>query len=278
MRMALAERQARELQLIVEAAVSGSQPHTADSLRTAFNVSPATIYNDLDVLARLRISRNRGVVEARTEDDAKSFPERFAAGAALKRAIAEFVVRECIAPGSIVFIDTGSTCYQVANVLVDDLRDDIRVLTANPYALHAFVDSGFPGEVIVLGGILRRQAASLHGTLTVDALSRLKCDVAIISVDFVHDDPEGTFAIFSDAELEQKRVAIAQASSVIVVADEAKLGRNVGNAISSFGAVLQSKAVRLVIGVETGSRDVNAKLSALRGILGPSGVSAVTVA
>lgn len=243
-------RHAREAQVILEALVSGKQPPTVESLRREFGVSIATIYNDIDLLSRVRLGLGRGVVEAKIGGE--QTPERFQVQAEVKRHIADRMVRDHVATGSVVFIDTGSTCFYFAKSLSQQGRADVGVITSNPFVVHSLATSEFGGEVLCLGGTLRPQAASLHGRLTVDALSQLAFDIAVVSVDFVHADALGTLAIFSDAEAPQKRLAMSKASRlVIVLVDDSKLGRKLGNVVGSLQDIASRVPVILAVGMSS---------------------------
>jgi DeoR/GlpR family transcriptional regulator of sugar metabolism len=273
----LNDRQALELELILKASGAGRQRHTADSLKRAVGVSLATIYTDLELLEQVRVRRNRGLVELVAEAHG-SMPERFSSRAAVKRLIAEAVLEQRIPRNSIVYLDTGSTCFFVAKAIVEHSRSDLGIVTPNPYVLQALAEADFAGEVVSLGGSLRRRAASLHGDLTVAALRQLRFDIAVLSVDFLHDDAEGTLSIFSNAELEQKRSAIERAShAVVVVADDSKLGRNLGHRITDLVSIRTTKSAFLTIGIEASvSAETRRQLSSLQSIVGDAAVSTVT--
>ena len=271
----LQERHRKELELIIEANTTGRRLNVGD-LKKALRVSAATIYSDLELLATLRFGRDHGSVGLRAELD-NGIPPRFGLRADIKRAIAARVVKKEISFGAVTYLDTGSTCFFVTQKIIEDERQDVRLVTPNPYALGLCVAAGTPAEVIALGGQLRREAASLHGKLTQQAVQQFTFDVAIISVDFVHRDSDVTLATFSDAEINQKRLAISQATHIVVVTDDTKLGRSIGHPVVQAKPLLKAKRVSVIVGCDGAAPDQCAHdVERLRDFLGPDNVNLVS--
>jgi DeoR/GlpR family transcriptional regulator of sugar metabolism len=268
----LQDRHWGELKALLDASSLGERM-TPENLKKAFNVSLATIYGDLELLSSLRIVRSRSGIDLHFEQNGLA-PPRFAMDSAVKLAIAEDVVSNRIGAGQVVYLDTGSTCFYIARRIVDAARRDIRLVTANPFALGICVAADVPSEIIALGGTLRREAASLHGPITQHAVQQFAYDLAIISVDFVHGDGEVTIAAFSDAEVTQKQFAIAQATSVIVVAEASKLNRPLGHAIASLKTLSESKSVHVVVGSNAANpSEQQVAICVLQQSLGEKGVT-----
>ena len=271
----LSERQRRELRLIVDANAVGKRLRAAD-LQEALGVSQATIYTDLELLSTIRVCRSHGSIELVSEHQ-NGTPPRFGLRSNIKRAIAADVV-ECAIPfGAVTYLDTGSTCFYIADRIVADGREDVRLVTPNPFALNVCVSAGVPSEIVALGGLLRRDAASFHGTVTQQGVKQFSYDVAIISVDFVHGDSDVTVATFSEAEVEQKRIAIGQAKTIVVVADSMKLGRSVGHPVSALTSITD-KRVTLVVGTQDATNgELHEELESLRRFLRPQELRVVSV-
>lgn len=263
----ISARHRQELQLILEANTTGKRLNVNDLQRTV-GVSTGTIYSDLDFLSKLRVVRNRGSIELASEP-LEQVPSRFQLRADSKNVTAAEVVQNWIPFGAVTYLDTGSTCLFIAQQIVANDRQDIRLITANPFALQVCVSAGIPAEVVVLGGQLRREAASLHGPLTQHNVKQFAFDVAIMSVDFIHADADVTLATFSDAEVEQKRIAISHASHVVVAADSTKLTRSLGHPVIALKQLLGTKQVTLVIGcAPTETEQHEGDVQRLRRILG----------
>ena len=267
--MALVSRQLKILGAIIESQLSG-QTSTVNEIRALTGTSLATVYKDIEGLSRLKVLRDRGALVL-TDDVEQHRPQRLDLRAVVKAAIAERLVRDLLAPGCVLYLDTGTTCWHVARELVRQRRDDVTVVTANPYAVSCLADEGTVREVVVLGGTLRASAASLFGSLTATGLRQVSFDTAVISVDFVHTDAAGSLATFSDAETAQKGLACERATdNVCVIADDSKLSRNLGHVFASLSRLTESKRTSLVVGTEHDEipRGVRRQLKAALGAKG----------
>jgi DeoR/GlpR family transcriptional regulator of sugar metabolism len=137
-----------------------------------------------------------------------------------KRAIARQVVR-LLRPGQSVYLDTGTTCAEVARLL--PAGRPVRVFTNN---LRVAMDLlGRPGvELHVFGGRLAPSSPDLVGASAAASAAAHRVDVAVVGADAV--DP--ATAEFGAADLETavlSRMAQRQAARVIVAADASKFGR-----------------------------------------------------
>lgn len=91
----------------------------------------------------------------------------------------------------------------------------------------------------------------MYGSLTSAALKSVTFDTALISVDFIHSDPAVSLATFSEAEIAQKQIACERAmKAVCVVADDSKVGRNLGHIFTTVSAIARQRQVYLAIGTE----------------------------
>lgn len=268
-------RHLAELEVLLSAARDGKAVSVSD-LVAATGASAATVYSDLEVLARVSLQRNRGSVSLCLGEPAGFQPERFGTQLSVKRAMARFVVRDLLPVGAVVYVDTGSSAHFVAEEIAAVPRSDLRLVTSNPKTIELMDQTAAAIEVIVTGGILRREAASLYGNLVVATLNRVPFDTAVVSLDFVHADNELTLATFSGAETDQKRAALSNAQErIIFLADESKIGRPLGQ---SFGALLEvsrTHDVRLVIGCEAKSAPVREFAAHATHVLGSESVHLV---
>jgi len=79
-------------------------------------------------------------------------------------------------------------------------------------------------EVIVAGGILRRADGALVGDVTAEFIGQFKVDYAIIGASAI--DEEGALLDFDYREVQAAQAIIANARSVMLVADSTKLRRS----------------------------------------------------
>jgi DeoR family transcriptional regulator, fructose operon transcriptional repressor len=190
-----------------------------EDLRSELGVSLATIRRDLDELeaegALRRVHGGAVSVDARpveTRFDAKALE-----GAPEKRRIARAAAR-LLGPEETVYLDSGSTCLELARDLHD--RPDLTIVTNS---LPVIVElSGHGPRLVVLGGELRPLSEAIVGPLTRLLLDQLFVDRAFM----------GTFGLSLEAglttsdpaEAYTKELVLARAREVVLLAEERKLG------------------------------------------------------
>jgi DeoR/GlpR family transcriptional regulator of sugar metabolism len=103
-----------------------------------------------------------------------------------ERAIARACV-DLLRPGDAVFLDGGSTAYEVARLLAEDSmsappgRQPIKILT-NSFRVAEICNAMQPGPPVVLGGRYRPSGGCFVGPVTITALQQFRVDVAFIGV------------------------------------------------------------------------------------------------
>lgn len=224
-RIVLAEQRRQE---VLSAVRAGRTVETA-SLARRFGVSEMTIRRDLDELAgRGLVRRVRGgAVQARSLRDEPPFDEsRMERGeqkARVGRVAAGFV-----GPGATVIIDIGTTALQLARHLHG--RPGLTVVTNN-LAVYEELVADDDVDLLLLGGLVRRNYRSLVGFLTADSLQGIRADVAFIGISGIGED----LALLDTTaeEIPAKRAMLEAAKQVVLLADGAKfwgggLGRVAG--------------------------------------------------
>lgn len=129
-------------------------------LSTRFGVSAVTIRKDLENLERrsmLRRIRGGALVSQRSDEGAFEFRQRVAPKA--KRAIARRAA-ELVRPGDVIAMDSSTTCFYLAEELVD--VTPLTVVT-NGLRASAYLLSHSSATVIMPGGVLRRASESMVG-------------------------------------------------------------------------------------------------------------------
>ena len=187
----------------------------ADNLAGEFLVSEDTIRRDLRLLAAKGVCRRvyGGAVAITSADSPlgqrqNEDRERKAALAIAARSIPE--------PGSLVFIDAGSTNQALARALPRDRR--LTVATNSPAVAAALLDL----PVFMVGGQLDQHTGACLGASALESLSNLRPDVSFIGVCGI--DSTGGTSAFSAEDAAFKRRLVAQSSSVAVMATNEKLG------------------------------------------------------
>jgi DeoR/GlpR family transcriptional regulator of sugar metabolism len=197
---------------ILRAVRSGST-HVTD-LAQSFGVSEMTVRRDLRALARDgKLERVRGgAVNAGVEPPfEETIVERFDAKDRIGAAAAGLV-----ADGQTVMIDIGTTTLQAAHHLHGR---DLTVVTSSLAVYEELVPDPAV-ELLLPGGIVRRNYRSLVGVIAEDSLRQLRADVLFLGTSAV----DGDLAVWDSTMVEVpiKRAMIAAAERVVLLADAAK--------------------------------------------------------
>lgn len=192
-----------------------------DEMALRFGVTPQTIRKDLNDLCERRILKrvHGGAVVASTVENLRYDARRMLAAtekARIGRCAAGLIPNDCS-----LFINIGTTTEEVARALAD--HRDLMAITNNinvANILHAM-----PGiETIVAGGVLRRSDGGIVGESATDFINQFKVDYAVIGVSAIEDD--GALLDFDYREVRVSQAIIANARTVILVADHMKFERS----------------------------------------------------
>jgi len=192
---------------------------TVSSLAEALDVNVSTIRRDLEHLAEAGLVRRThgGAIPIPQDEDTEEFlqdsPNR-----AEKRAIGP-AMAERILDGQSVFIDSGSTCLEVARAL-----DARRVTVVTHDLLVGLEILKKPSlNLVFVGGELLPNRTHMWGPTAIDQLDHIRVNTAVFGANSVMED--GIYASTGySIELQQKVRSIA--STAYFVADSTKFGRN----------------------------------------------------
>ena len=206
-------RSARQRDIIQ--ALQQARQVDVNDLAQRFGVSGMTIRRDLAELDEAgQLHRVHGGAVIRRPP---AYGSRTSVQAHEKASIAR-IAAQFVEPGAAVGIDTGTTCHAVAAELAR--RSDLTVVTN---ALHAAITVREGGNrVIVLGGLLT-QELSLVNLATAQEPPQIHLDLLILGCGGLSLDRGITY--FDPAEVEVRRMLIASADRVLVVADHTKFDR-----------------------------------------------------
>src|SRR3954452_3012374 len=200
-------------QEILNAVRSGTS-HVGE-LAAAFGVSEMTVRRDLRDLEREgKLTRvHGGAITSGEPSFAEVVVERLDQKDRIGAAAAAL-----IADGQTIMLDIGTTTLQLARHL---RGRDVTVITSNLAAYEELLPEPTV-ELVLLGGVVRRNYRSLVGVLAEDALRQLRADVVFLGASGVEDD----LAIVDTTMVEVpiKRAMIAAASRTVLLADAAKFG------------------------------------------------------
>lgn len=203
-----------------------------DDLVRRFEVSAQTIRKDLNDLCdqRLLARIHGGAIIASGVENLAYEARRFVA-ADEKKAIG-IAAAALIPNGSSLFINIGTTTEEVASALTS--HEDLLVITNNlNVAMMLYRQPRI--EVIVAGGTVRRSDGAVIGSTAIGLIGQFKVDYAIIGASAIDD--EGALLDFDYREVQAAQAIIANARSVMLVADSTKLQRKAAVRIADLSQI-----------------------------------------
>ncbi len=195
---------------------------TVDSLSKILEVSVITIRRDLSMLEEKGVLERThgGAVLAPQIEREFNYSEKDRINTEQKEAIGR-AAAELVEDGDTVFINSGSTSYQVIRFLKG--RQDVRIITNNAAAVADF--GGKLGvELILTGGVYRHQSNCLIGDFAVSTINQVFASKIIMGVDGLCFDAGLTSPVYQEAGITRVMIDRTQ-GSVICVADTSKIGK-----------------------------------------------------
>ncbi|MGP3955362.1 DeoR/GlpR family DNA-binding transcription regulator [Nonomuraea sp. 3N208] len=190
-------------------------PATVEALAERLNASPATIRRDLVQL------HDEGLLR-RVYGGAMPIDERddpFVDVAAVRGAEKDRIAQRCaeiVKDEETVLLDIGTTAHRIASYL---RGRPLTVVTSSLAVLEELQDEE-DIQLIMLGGMVRRDYRSLVGFLTEDNLRQIKADRLFLGTSGVR--PGGHVMDTTVVEVPVKRAMIAASDQVVLVADVGK--------------------------------------------------------
>ncbi len=186
-------------------------------LSEAFSTSLVTIRSDLDALAQDgKLVRMAGgaVLPGNADSDNETIVNY-----TQKKEISK-IAANLIQDGDTLFINSGTTTKVFAEALKN--KKNLSVVT-NSLSVATLLGNIPSFRVILLGGSINSQYGFTYGADTQELLNRYGADWAILSVDGISDIGEISTCHAEEAIID--RIMISRAKSVLVLADETKIGR-----------------------------------------------------
>ena len=185
-----------------------------DDLARRFEVSAQTIRKDLNDLCDHRsLTRIHGGAIIASGVENLAYEARRFVAAEEKKAIGAAAAAQ-IPNGCSLFINIGTTTEEVASALTS--HQDLLVITNNlNVAMLLYRHPRI--EVIVAGGAVRRADGAVIGSTAISLIGQFKVDYAIIGASAI--DEEGALLDFDYREVQAAQAIIANARSVMLVAD-----------------------------------------------------------
>jgi DeoR/GlpR family transcriptional regulator of sugar metabolism len=237
---------ARRRELILDE-VRTNRAVQVSALAQRFGVSEITVRRDLSHLARAgKVTRVHGgaVQDGAEPPFTTTMTRRSPAKQRIGRAAARLVPE-----GGTVMIDIGTTALELARAL---RGREVTVVTSNLAVLEELLpERGV--ELVVLGGVVRRNYRSLVGSLAEDSLRQLAADVAFLGASGVRLRDLSVMDT-TTSEVPIKRGMMAAADSSVLLVDEHKF---------SSGGVVRVCGVEAFAAVVTDADPSSAEYEAL---------------
>lgn len=208
----------------------------AKELSREWNVSEDTIRRDLRELAdEGRLVRVHGGAMPTVPAE-----QNFAARQNLAQGAKDLLGKKgasLVKPGSIVFVDGGTTNAQLVRHLPLDLQ--ATVITHSPSVAVELVEHGNI-EVILIGGRLFKHSLVSVGTMTVEAIEGIRADLFFLGATGIHPDHGVTTGDLEESYV--KRAFAQQAAETVLLASADKIG-----AVSPYKILAAAEIGTLVV-------------------------------
>lgn len=186
-----------------------------------FGVSSVTIRTDLSQIESQGLAkRNHGGASLlRTPPLEQGIHEKDALNLPLKESIGAYAAR-LVKPGDNIIIDSGSTTMTLARHLSG--HRDVTVMTNGLNIAWELANA--PGvELLLTGGLLRKQSLSLHGSQAETSLNTYSFDTLFLGVDGL--DLQFGLTTHHEAEASLNHHMVERARRIVVLTDSSKFGR-----------------------------------------------------
>ena len=203
-----------------------------EMLADRFGVSAQTIRRDVTVLHdEGRIHRYHGGAGPALGGRNLGYSARQMLRRPEKQRIARLAAQH-IPHGASLILNIGTTTEEVARALVD--HRNLRVVTNNLNVATVLAASE-DCEIILAGGLVRKQDGGLVGEATLDLIRQFRVDFAVIGISGIDDD--GTLLDYDYREVRVTQAILHSARQVLLVADHSKFGRPAMVRLGGFGDI-----------------------------------------
>lgn len=204
----------RRHQLILRA-LRDDGPSTIVALAERLGVSPATVRRDLVRLDEEGLLTRVYGGAAPVADKDEPFTDVATVRVDEKDAVAEGAAA-LVEDGETVLLDIGTTAHRLAR----RLRGRKLTVVTSSMAVYEELADDAGIQLVMLGGMLRREYRSLVGFLTEDNLRQIHADTLFLGTSGIR--PDGRVMDTTVVEVPVKRAMIAASDRVVLLADSAK--------------------------------------------------------
>ena len=193
----------------------------ATALSAELGLSEDTIRRDLRALAAQGLLQRVHGGALPASHALADFATRTTLQSGSKLAIAR-AAANMVRPGQVVFVDGGTTCQKLAELLPPDLK--ATVVTHSPTIAVALVSHPHV-QVVLIGGLLFKHSVVAVGAAALEAIGRVHADLYFMGASGIHMQTGLCTGDMEEAHV--KRALMAQAAQTWVLASAEKL--NVGS-------------------------------------------------
>ncbi len=222
------ERKAKIIELLNE-----NSKLVVPDLCEYFSVSPATIRNDLRELENgglLKRTHGGAILNTKTGYELNSY-QKEVKNLAAKQAIARYAI-SLVEDGDTIAIDTGTTTLEFAKLLSE--KNGITAVV-NDIDIARELEENSEANIILTGGILRRNFHCTIGPIARKALEGLSVDKAFIATNGISVKRGLTTPDLNQSEVKKAMIDIA--SEIIVLCDSSKIGNVAFSQIAALDKV-----------------------------------------
>ena len=190
------------------------------SLCEQFDVSPATIRNDLRALELKGLLKRThgGAIPASKAGFELATRNKEVEHIDEKRRMAAYA-ETLVEDGDTILLDTGTTTIELAKLLTS--KYNLTVVT-NDIKIALFLEENTDASIFLLGGMLRRNFHNTMGMSAVQQVSGINVDKAFMATNGLCAEKGFTTPALDLANI--KKAMIATAAMVVFMADSRKLG------------------------------------------------------
>ncbi|MCL2197748.1 MAG: DeoR/GlpR family DNA-binding transcription regulator [Defluviitaleaceae bacterium] len=207
------------------------------SLCKTFDVSPATIRNDLRTLEREGILKRThgGAIPAGKTAYELIGKSKEVECIEEKRKIAMFA-ETLVEDGDTIVLDTGTTTMELAKLLTD--KENLTVVTSD-IKIALYLEENSSANIYLLGGMIRRNFHCAMGAETINQLKGLSTDKAFIAVNALSVEKGFTTPSIELANV--KAAMVATGATAVFLADSQKLNR------ASFAQIVSLDKAHIIV-------------------------------
>lgn len=192
-------------------------------LAEQFGVSVMTMRRDIEKLEQEGKAHrvHGGAVAGEQTWKPETITQKSVKNIEAKQKLAKSIL-QIIHPNSSIFLDAGSTTFEIASTLSRDFLDTLTIGTSD-LRIAELLAAEERFQVYILGGSVDSSTTSASGHFAINMLQGLHAELAIIGCDAVTVQDGAMSAKISQVQLKQAMMSRSLQSAL--VADSSKLGR-----------------------------------------------------